>query len=435
MNKRFWQLGYFKDKFLMEERNWGSVRFLSGLCLAVAFMLLSGVLFEREAAAAMLQRLLLFSSEQAGKLPLYSLIITFIKKSFPFFIPPLVAMVAALLAGARYVQDIYELPHFTYGLRYMLASAFGMSYPHLRIHEGKKVLKEGEVNLIDQVGGPGYVRITPGNVVLFERLSGFSSVAAAGLHFIRRGETIKEIASLEDQEGMADMQAVTKDGIEVVIREVHFRYRLRAGKRSADVARTPENPYPFSTQAVRNMAYNRFVRANGLTPWHDSIQKVVDTVITDYVAQHQLDHLTARAQGDKDPREEIRKIMAHPATRERFKNLGAELLWFDIGHIEIPDRKVAEQRLDTWGAEWIGDAEVRKAAGDAQRIFYQEIGRAEAQANMLMSILSSLKSIENQQGSEENMRNLILSRTAQLLDAMAEQESAEDESETKKLPA
>ena len=81
-----------------------------------------------------------------------------------------------------------------------------------------------------------------------------------------------------------------------------------------------------------------------------------------------------------------------------------------------------EQRINTWAAKWVGQASVIRAYGEAQELAYQDLGRAEAQAEMLMSILYSFNEAELGDSSRQNIRRVILARTAQVLDAIAEQE-------------
>jgi uncharacterized protein YnzC (UPF0291/DUF896 family) len=340
------------------------------------------------------------------------------------------AVIFALLVGAHYVQDIYELPDFTYGLRYLSASLFGIQYPRLKVSEGKKVLKLREVNLVDVVGGPGYLRILPGNVILFERLNGPANVRSAGNHFIPRGEMIQEISNLDDQHiHTEEVSATTKDGIEVVVREVHLGYRLRLGRSLRDIVdRTPADPYPFSIQAVRNRTYNRFVSDMGLVSWHDSVRSAVNGVIADYISRHKIDQLTAPRYQDNDPREEIKKNLFSKGTRERLRNLGAELLWVDIGHFEIPD-KVTERRVKTWQAKWQGIAERERAEGEALRLTYLEQGRAEAQAELILKIVKVLEDI-HVAGDRRNVRRLFFARTAQILDAITESTAGTSDKET-----
>jgi hypothetical protein len=134
-----------------------------------------------------------------------------------YFIAFLGAITIAFFVGGRYVQDIYELASYKKGLRYVLTSVFGLlRYPRLEIDEGKMQLRADEVNTLREIGGPGFVIIRPGNIVLFERLRSPAAVRSAGKHFISRFESIKDVVPLEEQDGMwPESTASTKDGIEV----------------------------------------------------------------------------------------------------------------------------------------------------------------------------------------------------------------------------
>jgi hypothetical protein len=69
----------------------------------------------------------------------------------------------------------------------------------------------------------------------------------------------------------------------------------------------------------------------------------------------------------------------------------------------------------------MGDARLTRSYGEAQRLAYQEIGRAEAQAELLISIMHALSDANLRSGgTRQGLRDLILVRTAQLLEAMGE---------------
>lgn len=339
-----------------------------------------------------------------------------------YLVIPLAALFCAFLAGARYVQDIYSSK---YGLAalYLLASFGGIAYPEIKISEGEKQLEKGKKNRLDSIGGPGYITIRPGNVILTERLHSPAGVYSAGTFFASRFELIVLTLNLDDQHGLVpSVSAVTKDGITVTVRDVQFRYRVWSGQRVTNTAagRSLSNPYPFTVQAIRNVAYNRTVSLKGLSSWHDAVKSVIVGSITEYIATHQLDQITAPRYVEGDPRKEIGIKLQTPGVRDRLKDTGAQLLWCDIGHFEVENKAISDQRIDTWKAGWVGNANVKRAYGEAQRIAYQEIGHAEAQAEILMSIIHAFDDIDlAKEEKDRNIRNIILMRTAQLLEALA----------------
>jgi hypothetical protein len=342
-----------------------------------------------------------------------------------WLIPPVI-VIALMLAGARYVRTAFSLTNLRSALRYLMASLFSFDHPVLMIADGKPLLDTlGELNLIQAIGGPGYLHIQPGNVALLEGLDGRLRVLSAGRHFITRLERVKEVFSLEERYAHVEKIAATsRDGIEVIARDIRYRYRLDSGTSSGSgLGRTPENPYPYSEQAVILAVYNRTMGEAELGEWHTGVNSVVESLIADYIRQNLVDHLTAPIIESEDPRGEIHRLFLSDAGRLRFHEKGAELLWIDIGHFETPEKQVAEQRVNTWQARWKGNANVMRAYGESQRLAYEEMGRAEAQAEMLMSIVHGLEDVTARGEPRQNIRALYLARIAQLLDTMGKQQA------------
>ncbi len=419
-------IGRFFSGFLMGDMGWATARLLIALLVLVLFSILSGVLWEREVISPVVTKLREIFLNLLPSFVFYPLVGLFTPAALRYIMVPLLALVLALIIGARYVQDIYQINSYRLAVRYLLASLFGISYPMLVIEDGKRKIRRDEENLLDIIGGPGYVVIRPGSVVLFEHLDNPSGVRADGMHFITRFETIKEIASLQDQHAYIDrVRAVTKDGVTVSARDVHYRYRLYASRRlSGEASRSVQVPYPYSAQAVFNMAYRRAVRAEGLSTWPAVVKLLFEGEIQGFIRQNQVDQVTAPRQADADPRGDIQKLYQTPNFRERLRAVGAELLWYGIGHIEIETPGITEQRISTWQAGWRGDAQVLRAYSEGVEQAYQEVGRAQAQAEILNSILYSLNDLPLKAESRNRaLHDLFLLRIGQILDAMSEDDA------------
>jgi len=329
------------------------------------------------------------------------------------------------LLGVLFIQDVYELNSIWLAFRYLLASVFSIGYPHLVIREGRMQIEPGEENLLNLIGGPGHLTVHPGNAVLIEQLRRPASVRSQGEHFIPRFETIlQEIISLEEQEAQRQDWATTKDGIQLNLNDVRFRYCLtRADDQNTPPVRTPQNPYPFSERAVHNMAYNRRVLADGsFNPWAYSLGFAVGGAITRYMNVHTLDDLMTPRNHEDEPRARINEELNTPGLRGRLQNLGAELIWVDIGRFTPEREDVDEQRLNTWGERWVGNANARRAFGQAQRLRLIELSRARAQAEILMSIVHAFEDQNLAAQGPNRIHEIILLRTSQILDAMSEQE-------------
>jgi hypothetical protein len=351
-----------------------------------------------------------------------TLVVLFSPQTLRFVIAPLTAITLVFLYAGTYVKDIYALPQLRQGLRYVYSSVAAARYPRLNIDGGEKKLTEGKVNLLNAIGGPGYVYIHPGNAVLFRKLRQPSNVTLRETYFLAPFETIGQIASLDEQQGSRDgVHALSRDGIRVTVRNIHYRYRLcpeMEGGRPKQ--RTLENPYPFDEEALWNMAYTLSVNEDGLEPWKTAVGRAVIGGITNFINAHEIDYLTAPRQASQDPRNELNQSLLNGPTRAALRNLGAELIYVDLGHFAIDEEKVDEQRAETWAATWLGNAQVVRAYGEAKHSVYLELGRAEAQAELVMGIADALQNANLGEDSTETVRRLLLNRTAQLLEAMTE---------------
>ena len=331
-----------------------------------------------------------------------------------YLITPFFAGVLAFLAGMRYILDIYELEKLRHAFRYLFSSFLGIFYPKVKIRDGRMALLQGQVNMLEVIGGPGVVFVQPGNAVLFEGQAAPAAIYTDGTHFAPRFERLQPIA-LEDQYGeLEGISAMTRDGFDVRIGRSRFRFRLLAD-READLRK---NPYPYTEGAILDMLYNRTVTEQGLDDWSSGVAADLRKVITAYINRNTLDHLTAPQESGADPRGDIKRQLFSPEIIAKLRRRGTELLSVDIGSFEIPNKQVDRQRLDTWQAKWMGDARLTRSYGEAQRLAYQEIGRAEAQAEMLISIMHSLSDLNLRSGTRQSLRDMILVRTAQLIEAM-----------------
>ncbi|MCU0485323.1 MAG: SPFH domain-containing protein [Anaerolineales bacterium] len=297
------------------------------------------------------------------------------------------ALIASLMVGGRYVQEIYELESFWQGVRYLWAAIFSLPLPQLRLEDGEFQFQPGAFNPLVRIGGPGYALIRPGSALLTERLESIGLVRAQGRHYISRFESIQQTVDLKDQHWQAEpSQAISKDGMLVTVQEFDVIYRLLGNRREGGITgRSPEAPFPLSVRAVRDLAYNRNMTANGaITEWGMAVQFAVDGEVLNFIRRNPVDAVTAPQPGE-EPRQVINRAVQAPGVRAALQRVGTELIWVDIGHITVDD-PVEFERIRTWGSRWEGEADLLRAKGEAARGALIEKARAEAQAELLTRI-------------------------------------------------
>lgn len=353
--------------------------------------------------------------------------------AFGFGLIPLAVLAVVLVHGTFYIQDIYEIDEFFKTFNYLVSAVFGFGRASLTISDGRKTLEGGEVNTLDLIGGPGTINVEPGNAVVLETLLAPSRILGAGEHEVFRNEIIKSVVSLEECYGRIDeMKATTQDGIDVKISDIEFRFRIIQSQRR-DELRSPSNPYPFSTRAVYHMTYGREVSGNEKTGgWGKSVEGKVRGIIADHISIHDLDTLTTPEAMEKHPLEVLREKFYE--NREKFREAGTNLLWINVGSLSMVAEDVDDQRYNVWSARQTGNAKVMRAQGESEHISSRERGRAEGQVILLKSIAQALDDINignqaDDSRTAKNLWNIVLARTAQILESMTSIYSFDEDKE------
>ena len=359
-------------------------------------------------------------------------------KSARYLLVPLSVFFMIFMGTVLYVRDIYHLPTFGRAFHYVFASLFGFFYPVAYVDGGKIDDEDPDTetniedkNLIRAIGGPGFVRIQPGNAVAFRDWHGPQGVGSSGLYFLSPFEMIARVVSLEDQHGhIDDAPATTSDGVRIRLKNIDYRFCvLREDKKS----RAANSPYPFSTSAVEVIAYSFAVSDRGQERWHDMVQRTVSGTLGSFISGHDLDYLTAPRRNGQNPRRELRMELFAAAVRESLRRVGAELQWMDIGHFDIDEltegqelHLVDQTRTRRWATKLIGDAKTIRSFGEAKRLAYQELARAEAQAEMIISITDCLRNVSFGSDQAETLRHIFLARTAQILESLQDRNNGRE---------
>jgi len=182
-----------------------------------------------------------------------------------YMIAPAAAMILIFIAGANYVKDIYALKKFKPALDYVLNSMLGSEYPKIVIDKGSIDDPQNTDNLLQKIGGPGYALVEPGSAAIFRHLREPGPVVIGATLFMAPFETISTVVDLDEQQGDKDeIDAISRDGVEVVLKDVHMRYRFRLQVVDGQpIQRTIEEPYPLDPDAFRRMMINLTINPDG----------------------------------------------------------------------------------------------------------------------------------------------------------------------------
>lgn len=335
----------------------------------------------------------------------------------------LLIIIQSLFIGSKYLQDIYEAPKARYTLKYLFAEIFGWNLPKIKIVGGRRDFK-GDYNTIEHLGGPGVLQIGRDNVVVLETLQTQGNVLFAGERTISRFDFVRSVFSTEEQYGVIDkIDTLTADGIQVVVKNVQFRFRIY-GHFSSSEKDFQAKDYIPSKKAVTYLTYQRPVDAKGNLPlWMGSVSGAVKGIIKEHVNNTYLDDLIAPSHIQGHPLDRLRKKFISSQIHDHFKGMGIKFIACNIGEIGMNSEAIDidGERLKAWLLKQSGVLKVIRAQGKAESFVSHERGRTEGQAMLLKSIANALQDIgikgEDAASIRRNLRNILLTRTAQILEA------------------
>jgi hypothetical protein len=327
-----------------------------------------------------------------------------------FLIAPLSAILIVWVAAANYIRGMFNVPTSRMSFNHIISALFFVNMSSMRISRSQRVIPPGSQNKIDVIGGPGYLEVEQDSAVLVRGPYGNLRVGSGRVLFMRNFERIVNIISTEDQHDRQEEKTLTsRDGIRVVLRNMNWLYRVLPAEGENEGRRSLSNPYPMSPDALRNMTYNMSADASGNMDWRTAVKKIITGAVEDFVYTNTIDQITSPSFAGGDPRRQMRDQAFVPNITNNLRNVGARLLWIDAGVPDIPEPDVDNSRINLWASDLMGDSEARMAYAQARASIYREQGRAEGQAEMIAD-------------PEQNIRSILLFRTAQLLEAMANKE-------------
>ena len=408
------QLAYYLLYFLEGDHSWGQTRLTVAVVIAVTFVLISR-LFESIPVLPLYDRFLdqlgLREFVSPALINLVGFFLSFVSRQvLRHAIPPLLGLALALYYGASYLRDLLELPDLKQGFNYLTATFFGRNYPRMTVHAGQASVADPETNPMLKIGGPGWVDIKIGNAALFERVVGPSGVLGSGTHFIRRFETLREAFDLREIDRVKnDIKLMTKDGVPILLNEMRVSFRIRARE-----ARTESNPYPVMTGAVRRAAYSRKVSAKGLENWADMITGAARGTIGDWIGRHRMDELIPPPADGEQPeaaapqpyRQALHDLFRHKNTRQKFADMGADIIWVSVGHLRAdpdvdPDQAsgldatghdaIHAQLIDTWKSTHEARAQDEITDARAYSRWLSDTARAEAECELILALTAGLR--------------------------------------------
>jgi hypothetical protein len=191
---------------------------------------------------------------------------------------------------------------------------------------------------------------------------------------------------------------MTRDGIK--IRVLAFTpFRIDAGRRQPELGHyLPFNRSAAITAVIRAQRVEH--EGKGQTPermkqrtWDELPPLIARRIIQDLISRQSFDSLCAPYQpGGDPPRKELSKAFCARLAAQ-LEPLGIQLIDGGISDLEPADPQAYVKRVENWQTEWSRKIMVKEAKGQAARLGILERARAEARAELILSLGRQLEEL------------------------------------------
>lgn len=283
--------------------------------------------------------------------------------------------------------------------------------PTLRVQDGR-ANPDGPPVLF-KVGGPGYLSIAHNSAALTSRLGKLHRVLGPGFHHLEPFERPWDVVDLRPQRRQIHVEFMTSDGIPAYC-DAEIRFRVAGPEEDpvqSETDATPNQPYPFSAEAVLKLATNKFVKSregtDRIADWCTGLANgALDGIMRDTLETYSLDNFLNPRYWEEPQRDIIATPSATPPValkkiealiEERIRAVGLErgvwVDWVRLEPVRPAEAAVSRQWLEFWQAKserMIGE---EMLTGEEKRAKMLEQARIAAQVEFLTSMLREVQNL------------------------------------------
>ena len=330
-----------------------------------------------------------------------------------FVVPAVVGILIALMRAGQFVAEMYSLKAGRHGFGFVLNTTFGLPSGGgwITVHHGQVEGNSGDDHeILTKLGGPGVLVIREDTAVLTERGARYSQVLGPESHTLKPFERIRMIYDLRTQTMTGTEVGVTKDGIPVRAPVVTlFRFMTRMPNEPAS---TPKHPRflsvlshfiwhtplgsvtepPVSPEALRQALYEVHVHPSVKVKWTNAAHNAAAGEVRDAITNRTLDELFLPDDPERNPRRDI-ATQLQKAGKAALAGRGIELVDSGFANWQVP-RDVIRLRQAMWQSGWEKESTITRSAGEADGLLQFQTARAEAQAELVKSIIQATRSMD-----------------------------------------
>lgn len=288
--------------------------------------------------------------------------------------------------------------------------------PIWRVQDGRALPDGPEV--MQRAGGPGFLSIGHDSAVITSRVGKLRRVLGPGFYGLESFEQIWDVVDLRPQRRTVRVEVMTRDGIPVYC-DADIRFRVREG----DYAPSERVPYPFSPEAVLNLATMAKRRRgdNSIQYWPErAADGVLDGEIRDRLELYRLDEFLINRSIEETPLIARLEAEITEVVQAAGADLGLIVEEVHLGPVLPTEEDISHQWLEIWQSEWQRYAAEKLIEGEAAQQRLVEIEEVRAQVELVSQMLANIQQVDLEK--QEIEPQLVMLRFLDVIRAMGERE-------------
>lgn len=246
----------------------------------------------------------------------------------------------------------------------------------------------------------------------------FKGVHGPGLIFTGFAERPMRTLDLRPQPRAFTVQGLTRDGIQVKVL-ASTPFQIDRGEQQLE----PGKPFPYRKSAAFRAVHAQMMELPEKPdhPQHswDELPKLIGTrILQDILSRYRFDELYEYGLDEELPRVRIAREFRQRLKAE-LEPLGIQLIGGGISNLLPVKDELLKERIRHWQADWVRRILARQAEGQKERLWRIEQARAEAQANLILTLGERLAELERPGAPIPPHR--IITQFLQILEEMTQQ--------------
>jgi len=315
-------------------------------------------------------------------------------------IPTPLVFIGGLYIIAGFLLPTDEKGHRCKVFLLLLDCILGQNFPCYVVvderREEDKIVERVEGNLFAEFPfGPGAIITDCDHAVAVSDGVKFKGAQGPGVIFTGFGDRPVRTFDLRPQLRAFQVPGLTKDGIRVKVL-AFAPHQLDPGGQKPQLG----SPFPYRKSAAFTAFHAQSVENPGKEEgkkqrtWDELAEPLGKRVLQDILSRYRFDELYGPLDLDGEiPRLRIAADF-RSRLREKLRPLGIYLVGGGISNIMPDDDDVLRQRVRSWQAEWTRRVMLQQAKGHAERLRRIERARAEARADLILTLGERLAELD-----------------------------------------